>query len=301
MTLDYNIGNSWRKRGLSQCANSDIMVRMQEWTFADELRLSRLNVVRAALHFAQEIAYSDLDIPRVLQQINNLTIAAGDHIAAEISRLRQSVLLAEFLFKVDGGLRGNAGDYNDPRNSYLNEVLTRRLGIPISLSVIYIEIAQRLHIPAYGISLPGHFIVGVEERGQHWYLDPFHGGGRVSVTDCARLVQANTGYKGSFDMQWLQPALEADILARMLTNLRVIYVQRSLWDLAVAVIERLCMVQPQIPEHVRDLGLVHYRKRSLRLAATYLDAYLRAVPDASDAEAIRKGMRDILDEWTRLN
>jgi len=274
---------------------------MQEWTFADELRLSRLNVARAALHFAQEIAYPDLDIPHALQLINNLTIAAGDHVAAESSRLRQAVLLAEFLFKADGGLRGNADDYNDPRNSYLNEVLTRRLGIPISLSVIYVEIAQRLHIPAYGISLPGHFIVGIGESGQHWYLDPFHGGGRISVTDCARLVQANTGYHGSFDMQWLQPALQADILARMLTNLRVIYVRRSLWDMAIAVIERLRMVQPRIPEHVRDLGLVHYRKRSLRLAATHLDAYLRAVPDASDAESIRNGMRDILDEWTRLN
>lgn len=273
---------------------------MQEWTFADELRLSRLNVVRAALHFAQEIAYPDLDIPHFLQQINSLTIAADDHLAAESSRLRQSVLLAEFLFQ-PGGLRGNADDYNDPRNSYLHEVLARRLGIPISLSVIYIEIAQRLHIPAYGISLPGHFIVGIEDSGRNWYLDPFHGGGRISVTDCARLVQANTGYSGPFDMQWLQPASPHHILARMLTNLRVIYVQRQLWELAIAVIECLRLVQPQIPEHVRDLGLVHYRKRSLRLAATHLDAYLRAVPDASDAEAIRNGMREILNEWTRLN
>ncbi len=277
------------------------MVSMQEWTFADELRLSRLNVARAALHFAQEIAYPDLDIPNVLQHINNLTIAAGDLVAVENSRLRQGVLLAEFLFNPNTGLRGNADDYNDPRNSYLNEVLLRRLGIPISLSVIYIEIAQRLHIPAYGISLPGHFIVGIEDGGQKWFLDPFHGGGRISVADCAHLVRTNTSYSGPFDEKWLLPASESDILARMLTNLRVIYVQHSLWDMAIAVIERLRLVQPQVPEHVRDLGLVHYRKRSLRLAATYLDAYLRAAPDASDADAIRNGMRELLNDWTRLN
>ncbi len=273
---------------------------MQEWTFADEIRLVNINVVRAAIYFAREIVYPDLDTSHYLGKLNQLTTAAHKRLGDEPSRLRQGTLLAELLFGVDG-LRGNLDDYSDPRNSYLNDVLDRRLGIPISLSVIYVEIAQRLHIPAFGVGMPGHYIVGVREGSQTWYLDPFYGGGRLSINDCARLVRSATGYTGSFQPRWLEPDLPRNTLARMLSNLRVSYVQRKIWSKAALVIERLRLLQPDVPEHVRDLGLVYYRSHKPRLAAHYLELYLQAAPDASDAKAIREGIAATLDEWTRLN
>lgn len=274
---------------------------MSEWTFANEIKLVPINLARAALYFAQAIAYPQLDVPHYLGRLEALAAEAGAALPADASLPgRRAVLLAEYLFDT-AAFRGNSEAYDDPRNSYLNEVLERRLGIPISLSVLYLDVARRLGIAAHGISLPGHFIVGVVHEGETWYLDPFHGGGRLSHNDCARLVQQTTGHDGPFQMAWLRPAAASDILIRMLYNLRVVYVQRKAWGRAAAVIDQLRLIQPGSAEHLRDLGLVHYRMRSWRLAARYLEQYVQQRPHAPDAEMIRQGMSEALHAWGRLN
>jgi regulator of sirC expression with transglutaminase-like and TPR domain len=166
---------------------------------------------------------------------------------------------------------------------------------------LYLDIASRLNIPAQGIGLPGHFIVGVVEGGVTWYLDPFNGGGRLSVNECARLVEVTTGYQGPFQYHWLTPSDPGSITARLLNNLRANYAQEQQWDRALAVIELLRIVQPDVPEHLRDLGLIHYRKGSTVMAAYYLDSYLQQAPDASDAQTIRDGVAETLDDWARRN
>lgn len=273
---------------------------MNEWTFANEINLTPINLPRAALQFTKDIAYPHLQIPAYLQKLRDLALEVEDVLPPRRAALERAVLAAEQLFGTSG-FRGNAEDYGDPRNSYLNEVLDRRLGIPISLSVVYLSIAKRLDIPAFGVGLPGHFIVGVRDGRDTWYLDPFHGGGRLSINDCARLVESTTGYSGSFQMEWLAPLPPRQILARMLHNLRVVYVQRRDWDHAAAVIRHLQLVEPHAAEHLRDLGLVYYRKQAWRLAARYLESYLRQEPNAPDAETIRSGMREALDSWARMN
>lgn len=273
---------------------------MAEWVFQDELALDEINVPRAALQFARALAYPGLDVAAYMAVLHELAEEASENVPMSAPVSLQAEILAAFLFD-ERGFHGNTADYGDPRNSFLNEVLERRLGIPITLSVIYVDIAARLGVPAFGIALPGHFIVGVRERESNILLDPFHGGRRLSLSDCAELIHLTSGYEGPLEAAWFAPAAPRDILARMLNNLRATYVQRNKWQRAAAVIRLLRQTQPEAPEHLRDLGLVYYRQRDLPLAAHYLDEYLRHAPDAADAQVIRDGMKDILEEWVQMN
>jgi regulator of sirC expression with transglutaminase-like and TPR domain len=212
----------------------------------------------------------------------------------------QAEALAEFLFK-KLGFQGNQIDYIDPRNSYLNEVLDRRLGIPISLAVVFIAVAGRLGLEVQGVGLPGHFIVRIQDPQGELYLDPFHGGRRLSKEDCAQLVILTTGYSGPFQEEWLAPSSPESILARMLTNLKNVYMKKEAWNHTLAVLERLRLVQPDLPETLRDLGLVYHQQGSLRLAVQYYEQYLNREPEAADAEEIKRNLRAAAQKLAQLN
>lgn len=276
------------------------MGAMGKWMFHDELRLEEINVPRAALQFARAIAYPELSVAAYMAGLHDLSEDAADRVRQSDSVRLQAESLSHFLFQ-EAGFQGNRTDYNDPRNSFLNEVLDRRLGIPISLCVLYVDVATRLGLPAYGISLPGHFIVGIRERETDLWLDPYHGGRWLDLTDCAQLIHLSTGYEGPVEASWFAPASAREILTRMLANLRANYVSTSSWSKAAAVIQLIRQAAPDEPEHLRDLGLVYYHQRSLPQAAHYLNAYLQRTPDAADAQMIRDGMKDLLDEWVPMN
>ena len=266
-------------------------------TFARELNELPISVPRAGLLFAREIAYPELDVQHYMQMLDGLAQEARAQVAQAES---PAEALADFLF-YEQEFRGNEEAYSDPRNSYLNEVLERRLGIPISLSVIYVAVARRLHIDAYGLSLPGHFIVGVRQGLVELLLDPFHGGRRLTLEDCEQLVRQTTGLEGLLDPTWLRPATPHAILARMLNNLRVVYVHRERWPEAIAVIERMRQVQPNAPEHLRDLGLLHYQQGHLYPAAQYLEAYLEEEPESPEASVIRQNLQPVFSRWAQMN
>jgi regulator of sirC expression with transglutaminase-like and TPR domain len=272
---------------------------MTDRTFRQELEEDSINVPRAALQFAKEIAYPDLNVAQYLAQLDQLAGTARREIPAGSIR-EQARSLSSLLFE-EIGFRGNVEAYGDPRNSYLNEVLERQLGIPITLSVVYIAVARRLEIPAVGVGLPGHFVVGVQDPKGEWYLDPFNGGERLSVGDCARLVQDTTGYEGAFDMDWLEPAEKPDILARMLNNLKIVYVQHENWNQALKVTEHLRLVQPDNPDHVRDLGLIYRQSGSLQNAVLYLERYLMQAGNSDDVEVVKKRLRITVAELARRN
>jgi regulator of sirC expression with transglutaminase-like and TPR domain len=273
---------------------------MKDWTIADELSIVPANMARVALMIAQAIQYPSLDINHYLDELAGLALEAERYVPADDPPHFRSLLLAETLFH-RFSFTGNRENYGDPRNSFVNDVLESRRGIPITLSILFLEIARRMKIPAYGIGMPGHFIVGVSAGSETWYLDPFDGGGRLSLNECARLVQITTGYSGPFQSQWLAPADARAIAVRLLNNLRAIYAQGSEWESALRVINLLRMVQPDAPEHYRDMGLIYYRRGATIKAARYLDAYLRQVPDAEDADTIREGIANAIDLWARLN
>lgn len=273
---------------------------MTQWRFIDELQLNEVNVPRAALHFSRAIAYPQLDVARYMGTLHEISEDAADAVELDAPVTAQARQLSDYLFN-ELGFRGNAADYHDPRNTYLNEVIDRRLGIPITLSAIYIDVAARLGIPAYGVSLPGHFIVGIRSGEKDLWLDPFHGGRFLDLTDCVDLIRLSSGYEGPIEAAWFAPAPARGILARMLGNLRANYVSAEAWEPAIRVIELLRQVQPAQAEHLRDLGLVFYHQHQLSKAAHYLNEYLLREPGASDAHVIRDGIGKMLDQWVPMN
>ncbi len=278
------------------------MNEIDRTTFRAEARAAGddLSPTRAGLLFAREIAYPGLRPSDYLAQLADLAAAAGPSLAPHAAAETRGAALAEFLFQAFG-LRGNTANYADPRNSYLNEVLDRRAGIPISLSVIYLEIGRQLGLPVAGVGLPGHFIVSVQTAAGAVYLDPFHGGVTLTRENCVELARSASGYSGPFERRWLEPAAPRDIVARMLNNLRNFYAQVEDWPLTMAVIERLRDLQPDVSAHVRDLGLLHYRTGALRAASRLLDEYLVREPEASDFDAIRQSRDLLVEHLGRLN
>ncbi len=273
---------------------------MDVQTFQDEIRQKPIHLSRAALRLASEIAYPGLDVGYYVNRLDHMAETARRFIIPGHTHAEQAETLADYLF-THLEFQGNQREYDDPRNSYLNEVLERRVGIPISLSVIYLALAERLSLPAQGIGLPGHFIVSVQNTAGSVYLDPFHGGTRLSLQDCAQLVHQTTGYSGALQEEWLQPVAPQAILTRMLNNLRLIYLQNQEWPHARSVVEHLRLLQPEMPELLRDLGVIYHREGSLRQAVRYYQAYLRKAPQAPDAKAIRAHLQSAAQKLAMLN
>lgn len=268
------------------------------WTFHDEIHQTPIDLPRAALKLAREVAYPDLDVAGYLRRLDELAELAETAVSPHTSILTQTEKLAVFLFE-EQQFQGNLPFYFDPRNSFLNDVLDRRLGIPITLSVLFITVGRKLGLPLYGVGMPGHFIAALRYGGQDIYFDPYHEGKRLTVQECANLVRQTTGFE--FRMEWLAPAESCDILIRMLNNLRNVYVQYQQWSPAAAVIELLNQAEPDVFHHLRDLGFVHFQGGRVWLAAHYLDAYLSAQPNASDADSIRHNISQAVDAWVRQN
>lgn len=278
------------------------MTEIDTTTFEAEARRTGddLSPVHAGLLLARECVYPDLRPTDYLVQLEVLAAQADRRLHESASKEAQAVTLAEFLFK-EMGFRGNTDDYSDPRNSYLNQVIERRLGLPITLSVIFLELAGQLSLPARGIGLPGHFIVSVLGDDEPIYLDPFHAGRRLTVAECAALARRAVGADAVFDPAWLNPTSACDIVARMLNNLRVFYVSVEDWPLAIRIVERLSALQPAVSSHLRDLGVLHYRNGAVGRAAQFFTEYLRRNPAAPDVDAVRQGRDRLREELARLN
>jgi regulator of sirC expression with transglutaminase-like and TPR domain len=272
------------------------MIGMDDWQFSEEISKPAINVPRAALSFARSLAYPRLDIENYLSRLDRLADEARPLIPSAAPLPERVDALSYFLFEQKNyrGARGTNDstifDYTHPDHNFLNKVIDNRLGIPISLSVVYIAVARRVGLAAYGIGLPGHFITGVYEAGTEVLVDPFNSGLRISIADCRRLVRESTGFQRPFNPKWLTPISPTNLLARMLTNLCHIYIQKQDWSSAIPVIKHLLMVQPETDFHLRDLGYLYMYDGSLRLSAQYLEEYLRRVPDAPDFETVRSSL-----------
>lgn len=258
---------------------------------------AEINLARAALVMGL-FEYPDLDVPGYLGRLDRLAEAAGRAIhSADLPAL----VLAQFLFETLG-FAGNARNYTDPRNSFLNEVLERRLGIPISLSVLYLEVAHRTGVNAEGIGLPGHFIVRVVlDNGQVIYLDPFHGGAILSKEDCRERVRSITDGKLPFHEAFLNPVGVRYILMRMLNNLKNYYASANDFARAAKVVERLLILNPNDLNEVRNLGLLYGTLGKRRQAVALLETYLQSRPGAHDAEAVKQYLHSISHQASRWN
>jgi regulator of sirC expression with transglutaminase-like and TPR domain len=188
------------------------------------------------------------------------------------------------------GFKGNTDDYFDPKNSFLDEVIARRTGIPISLSVVYVEVARRAGIVARPIAFPAHFLVGIDDHQRRVVIDPFNGG-KVLDTAALRELLARAGHAGEYHAGLLAEAPVRQVIARMLMNLRGIYATRADHARLLVVFDRLIDLLPDEATHVRDRGLLFGRLGAPDAAVSDLQRYLALAPGTKDAADVRGWIR----------
>ncbi|MCS6925781.1 MAG: tetratricopeptide repeat protein [Candidatus Binatia bacterium] len=247
-----------------------------------------LDLAEAALLIAQE-EQPDLDIAAYLRRLDQLAAAVQERLPGSPTPTEVLHHLNVQLFEIEG-LQGNQQEYYDPRNSFLNEVLDRKKGIPITLSVIYLEVGRRLGLPLVGVGFPGHFLVKYQGPEGEIILDPFFGGTTLSHAQLAQKLQTLYGTQHTSLPQLpklLAPATKKDILARMLRNLKQIYWQQSDLPRTLGAIDRILLILPDDAPEVRDRGVVHQRLGHFHAALQDFRRYLQLAPDAHDATAVR--------------
>lgn len=247
-----------------------------------------MDLAEAALLIAED-AYPGLDVDAYLQKLDDLAEPLRPSWRAYAPLEEMVATLNGHLFG-EIGFRGNREAYYDPRNSYLNEVLDRKLGLPITLSVVYMEVARRLGLTVAGVGLPGHFIVSAERDGTSLLLDPFNGGEILGVEDCERLVQEAQGDTVPFAEAQLAPIRKRQILTRMLNNLKRTYLMRDDAVAAWPVVEKMVCLNPESAVDRRDRGLVAYRLNNFAQARQDLRFYLDRRPGAPDRVAIQASL-----------
>lgn len=208
--------------------------------------------------------------------------------------------LTRYLFH-EQGFTGNERDYYDPRNSYLNEVLVRRTGLPITLSVVAIVVGSRAGLEVTGVGLPGHFIAKAVERGQEILFDPFHGGRVLSVSDCEALVTQVIGGPFTATPEALAALPVGLILARMLNNLKGVYLREKDFPRAARVMGRLCQLAPHDLAQRRDLGGALLQAGRAGQAIDHLEAYLTREPPPVDSRSVRELLEQAQGEVARWN
>lgn len=230
--------------------------------------------------------YPQLQVAPYLLRLDLLAERAHDRLSGETAPVLVLEELCRVLF-VEEGFRGNDDAYYDPRNSYLNDVLDRGLGIPITLGIVMLEVAWRVGLPVCGVNFPGHFLVRYEGEVARLLIDPFDGG-RVRWEDEGQALLDRV-YGGMVRMRddFLQPASRSDILARVLTNLKGIYLNTRDDERALAAVDRILMIRPTAPVELRDRGLLLARNGRTHEAVTELERYLDFAPTAPDAQRVR--------------
>ncbi len=260
-----------------------------------------INLAEAALLIASRV-YPELDIADYVSRIDELGRTLRARLARDCKVAQRIQSLNAFLFQ-ELGFAPNTENYYDPRNSFLNEVIERKVGIPISLSLLYMEIGQRAGLELYGVSFPGHFLVKCALSEGMVVLDPYSRGASLSLTDLQQRLRDHRGGEVSKAIVagWLVAAGKKDILARMLRNLKAIYLQRREEQHALHMLDAILAMTPESPEDLRDRGLVYQRLECFRAATADLHAYLLRAPDAEDAEEIGRRLDNLRRQHARLN
>ena len=240
-----------------------------------------IDLAEAALLIAQE-EYPLLEVAPYLERLDQWGASARERLPEHPTPTEAADALRTVLFD-EKGLRGNADDYYDPRNSFLNEVLDRRTGIPITLSAVYMEVGRRAGILVEGLALPGHFIVRVGGAARSGLLDPVFGGASLSEEQCQERLDRVFGKKARLDAGMLAACDTKTILARMLRNLKLIYGKRDDHLRAVRTCDRLLDLDPAAAPERRDRGLFYAALGCYARAAEDLEAYVRQLPLAEDA------------------
>lgn len=254
----------------------------------------QINLERAALYLAQE-EYPDLDVEAYLNALDMMAVEVEERLPTQPYPLKRIQTINHYLYE-DLGFQGNTADYYDPRNSFLNQVIDRRLGIPITLSLVYLAIAKRLDLPMVGVGMPGHFIIRPVVNEMEVFVDAFNRGEILFWQDCQDRLRQLYSQEVELQPQFLEPVTNQQFLGRMLTNLKVIYLNQGNILKALAAIERILLLFPNLPLELRDRGILYYRLNRLSESRQDLEAYLALAPTAQDAPILQQ----LLDQINKV-
>lgn len=253
-----------------------------------------LPLTETAISLAQD-AYPDLDLEAVLAEVDELALRLKRRLPEAADMAEKIGALNRFFFR-ELGFAGNLNDYYDPDNSHLNVVLKRRRGIPISLAVLYLELGEQIGVPVRGVSFPGHFLLRVTLPEGDVMLDPTTGQS-LSESQMVDMLEPYISHTeqsvGNALRMLLQPATSREIVARMLRNLKAVYLQTERWQRLLAVQQRLVVLLPGSIEEVRDRGFAYARLDYLRPALEDLERYLDDRPDAEDATTVESQLNEL--------
>ncbi len=247
---------------------------------------AKIDLGRAALTIALS-DYPHLDITSYLARIDRLAGDVINRCGDEIDVYRSIAALNYVMFSRHG-FRGNGEAYYDPKNSFLNEVLERKMGIPITLSVLYIEVARRVGLALQGVNFPGHFLVKHESADGEIVIDPFHAGAIKTAEDLTATLRDLYGTNVALKPEFLEPASKKQILKRMLGNLKAIYLRGGDFGKALSVSDRLIVLDAAANEEFRDRGAIYLQMECFVQAREDFENYLRLAPNAPDGAAVRE-------------
>jgi regulator of sirC expression with transglutaminase-like and TPR domain len=269
-------------------------MQMPDWNTLASLGDDELPLLGTALLIARD-EYPDLDAARYWAQVDTYATALRPQLERDIDLPARLTAINKYLFD-EIGFAGNNVQYDDPRNSYLNQVVDRKLGIPISLAVIQIEVTRRLGMPLDGISFPGHFLVRLPVDDGILVLDPYNKGRPVSAEELRERASPHLGGHAPDDQQLLQilaPATHRMILMRMLRNLKGLYLEQGDWARVARTADRLLKLSPDTAEALRDRGLAYRELGHAQGARDDLARYLQLLPEADDLDAVRSVLIDL--------
>lgn len=258
-----------------------------------------IDLAAAAFQIAR-LAYPGLDVAPYMEQLDSM----GEEVAARLPENADAYARIETInhhLYGDLGFTGNEADYYDPRNSFLNDVLERATGIPITLSLVYIEVGRRVDLPLLGIGMPGHFLVRYAAEDREIYVDPYDRGLVLTRAECSERMQRLFGGERELTDKHLEPVGARQILVRMLNNLRGIYVQKEEWARALSIVEWMQVVTPQDAVLCREIGALCFHLGERRKAGEAWGEYLLRMPEAPDAEEIQTALDSLNAARHRVN
>jgi len=256
---------------------------------------SRYTLVEKCLKLSQTLEYSDLNITDYIQKLH----AMGEDLKNSLSEVKNPTylvsMLNEYMF---GGLgfAGNNDDYYNPKNNFLNVVLDKKSGIPITLSIIYIQLANHIGLDLRPVGFPSHFLVKYSEE---LILDPFNRGRLLSIDDLQEILDRNYGGSVQFSPDFLNEVEPEQILIRIGRNLKNSYTQSFNYTMALHCINMILGIEPESPEEIRDKGIVESRQLNYETALRSLNKYLEIAPEADDVDYVLDLIRNIKEKFNQ--
>ncbi len=256
---------------------------------------SKHNLIEKSLKLAQILEYPDLNISKYIEKINEI----GNSLKLKIKYVKNSTylisMLNEHVFE-KYGFQGNDEDYYDPRNNFLNTVIDKKTGIPITLSIIYSEVAKYIGLDLRIVGFPGHVVVKYEEE---MIIDPFYRGRLLTINDLEEILYRNFGDGVEFIPEYLNTATTDQILTRLLRNLKNAYTQSYAYDKAMRCTDMILGIRPESPEEIRDKGILEERLLHYNEALPLLNKYLELEPEAEDADFILELIKSVREKTNR--